>query len=292
MKQRTAARHARRFNPSCATMTLLLVSGASTALGAEPGVERSATTSNTPLLEEVIVRGAAVKRLELQTTSATGSRLGLTALETPATLEGIGNETMRARGLVSVTEAAESLVGVSSGENPGAPSAFSMRGFTDNQITSLRDGLRIGPASMVMRPQNTFNLERVEVLKGPASVLYGEGAIAGTVNAITKKPKLGGANSYELLASYGRYDTYQLGVGASGPIADDAGYRIDISRTASDGWVDRTPSNSNNFSASVLWAPGPDFDASVSLDSAAAAAKHCDSTDSWRGAHRRWASAG
>jgi len=217
-------------------------------------------------LQEVVVEGEAIKKLDLNTESATGSRLGLTALETPASLEGISTGTMRARGLVSVTEAAMTMVGVNSGENPGAPSAFSMRGFTDNQITSLRDGLQIGPASMVMRPQNAFNLERVEVLKGPASVLYGDGAIAGTINAITKKPRLGEPASYELLASYGRYDTYQLGAGLAGPIGESAAYRLDASRTSSDGWVDRTSSNSNNVTAAALWQLAPSFDISLSLD--------------------------
>lgn len=266
MKQHTATRKFRRFIPCGAAITVLLASETASALGEQESAATNGAASPTSLLEEVIVQGAAVKRLDLQSTTATGSRLELSALETPATLEGIDNESMRARGLVSVTEAAESLVGVNSGENPGAPSAFSMRGFTDNQITSLRDGLRIGPASMVMRPQNTFNLERVEVLKGPASVLYGEGAIAGTVNAIPKKPKLGHASAYEILASYGRYDSYQLGLGSGGSITDDAAYRIDISRTASDGWVHRTPSNSNNLSASVLWAASPALDATVSVD--------------------------
>jgi iron complex outermembrane receptor protein len=246
-----------------ATVSVLLAMGPLTAIAADS--PSPASTQGTPL-EEVVVQGAAIKKLDLNTESATGSRLGLTALETPATLEAIGTDTMRARGLVSVTEAAESMVGVNSGENPGAPSAFSMRGFTDNQITSLRDGLQIGPASMVMRPQNTFNLERVEVLKGPASVLYGEGAIAGTINAITKKPRIGAPGSYEFLASYGRYNSYQLGAGAGGSLGSDAAYRLDVSRTASDGWVDRTSSNSNNVTASVLWVATPTFNATVNLD--------------------------
>lgn len=247
-------------------LAVALVLGTTKALAAESSGDPVGQESNSPAIEEVVVESAAIRRLDLSSASGTGSRLGLSALETPAALEAIGNDTMRARGLVSVTEAAESLVGVNSGENPGAPSAFSMRGFTDDQITSLRDGLRYGAASMVMRPQNAFNLERVEVLKGPASVLYGQGAIAGTVNAIPKKPKLGAPGAYELLASYGRYDSYQLGVGAGGSLTPEAAYRLDISRTASDGWVDRTPSNSNNVTASVLWAVTSDLNATVSLD--------------------------
>lgn len=136
MKQSVENRGFHRFNTCGTTMTVLLASVATSALGADEISGPNAGASSAPPLEEVIVEGAAVKRLDLQSTTATGSRLELSALETPATLEGIGNESMRARGLVSVTEAAESLVGVNSGENPGAPSAFSMRGFTDNQITA------------------------------------------------------------------------------------------------------------------------------------------------------------
>ena len=218
------------------------------------------------VIEEIIVMGSVIRSLDLMSRSDTGSRLGLSAFEIPATIDVIGNETMRARGLLSVTEAVESLVGVTSGENPAGPSAFSMRGFTDNQITSLRDGLRIGAANMVMRPQNTFNLERVEVLKGPASVLYGEGAIAGTINAVTKKPKLGQATSHELLATYGSFDTYQVGFGTSGSFSERAVYRLDASRTGSSGWVDRTPSNSMNITAMLLGALSDTFEASVSFD--------------------------
>ena len=42
-------------------------------------------------------------------------------------------------------------------------------------------------SAAVMRPQNTFNLDRVEVLRRPSWVLNGQGAVAGTVNAITKR---------------------------------------------------------------------------------------------------------
>ncbi len=149
------------------------------------------------------------------------------------------------------------MVGVNSGENPGAPSAFSMRGFTDNQITSLRDGLQIGPASMVMRPQNAFNLERVEVLKGPASVLYGDGAIAGTINAITKKPRLDAAGQLRIARVLWALRQLPARRGLGGLLGDTAAYRLDASRTASDGWVDRTSSNSNNVTAAALWQLAP-----------------------------------
>ena len=217
-------------------------------------------------LEEIVVTGQAVQSLDLDSVSTTSSRLGLSSFDTPAAIDIIDSDTMTMRGLKSVTEAAESLVGVLSGEAPGEPSSFSMRGFQQNQISVLRDGLRAGPANMTMRPQNSFNLERVEILKGPSAVLYGEGAVAGTVNMVTKKPNLDQETEGEILLSYGRYGATEFGFGIRGPINDTTAYRFDIDQSSSDGWVDNTPSESLNATGSVLWALRDNLEFSISID--------------------------
>src|SRR5882762_1108854 len=142
------------------------------ALGAAADAQPTA-----PELSEVTVTAAKLRSLEQFT--PTGSRLGLSAQELPATLDVIDNDQMIGRGFVNVQQAADSQAGVTSGGSPGDQSQFSMRGFTGNQITTLRNGLYIGPSNMTSRDQNTFNVGSVEILKGPASVLYGQGAIAG-----------------------------------------------------------------------------------------------------------------
>lgn len=218
------------------------------------------------VIEEIIVNGQAVQSLDLDSIPNTSSRLGLSSFETPAAIDIIDSETMTARGFKSVTEAAESLVGVLSGEAPGEPSSFSMRGFQQNQISVLRDGLRAGPANMTMRPQNSFNLERVEILKGPSAVLYGEGAVAGTVNMVTKKAALDQKTASELLVSYGRYDSSEIAFGVRGPMTKNAAYRLDIDRSASDGWVDDTPSESLNITGSILWALKENLEVTISVD--------------------------
>ena len=139
------------------------------------------------VVEEIVVPGRAIDTLDLNSTSSTGSRLGLTVMETPASVELIDSSVMRARGYKSVADAVKSLPGVTSGESPAAPSTFSMRGFSRSSITVLRDGIWLGPANMVMRPQNTFNLDRIEVLRGPGSALHGQGVVGGTVNSVIKR---------------------------------------------------------------------------------------------------------
>ena len=117
-------------------------------------------------IEELIVLGRAINTPDMSATSRAGSSLGLSVMDTPASIELIDSSVMRARGYKSVSDAVKSLPGVVSSESPAAPSTFSMRGFSRSAVTVLRDGIWLGPANMVMRPQNTFNLDRIEVLRG------------------------------------------------------------------------------------------------------------------------------
>lgn len=204
-------------------------------------------------IEEIVVSGNPIGSLGLDQESETGSRLGLPLMEVPATVEIIEGDVMRARGYQKLADAVQSLPGVVSGESPAAPSMFSMRGFDRSQVTILRDGLWVGPANMVMRPQNTFNLAQVEVLRGPSSVLNGQGAVAGTVNAVSRSAGADEPRSFDAMASYGRFDTYQAGFGAGGALGDSVWYRADVSQFGSDGYVDRMDPESLNFTGSLYW---------------------------------------
>ena len=215
--------------------------------------------------EEVVVTGIR-SELALAEETDTGSRLGLTAMDVPASLNVIDSSVMEARGYQRISDAVETTPGVVVGQNPAAPSSFSMRGFTRSQITVLRDGIWLGPANMVMRPQNTFNLERVEVLRGPSSVLNGQGAVAGTVNAITKQATPTATTEWNALLSYGRFNTYQTSVGVNGPINDSLWYRLDFSSYGSDGHVERMNPSSSNATGSLLWRPDPRAELKFSFD--------------------------
>ena len=109
------------------------------------------STADNDVIEEIVVRGDIVGDLGLNAVSESASRLGLSLLETPASVDIISSDVMQARGYQTVTEAVGNLAGVVVGSHPSAPSEFSMRGFDRAQITVLRDGLWIGPSSMVTR---------------------------------------------------------------------------------------------------------------------------------------------
>ena len=192
-------------------------------------------------------------RIPLDEASTTGSRLGLKLNEIPASVDVVGAQAVRERGFTTVQEALESTPGVTGGGSPGDPNVFSLRGFTMNQITHLYDGLRAGPAGMTSRPLDAYHFERIEILRGPASVLYGEGAVAGAINFLPKRPDRAGFHG-DALVSYGSYDTTRAGIGLGGPIGE-AGlyYRLDLSHQRSNGWVDRTPYQYTNLTSALLW---------------------------------------
>ncbi len=79
------------------------------------------------------------------------------------------------------------MVGIISGESPSEPYSFSTRGFTRDSVKVLVNGISMGRSTMNMRPLSTGNLQRLEIIKGPSTVQYGQGAAGGTINMISKQ---------------------------------------------------------------------------------------------------------
>jgi iron complex outermembrane recepter protein len=189
----------------------------------KPGAEG---TVQTPLNTGVVAESA--------------SRLGLTPREIPATVEVVSQRTIREQGYRTVSDVAQGAVGVTSGDNPAEPSAFSMRGYTNSQINMLYNGIKIGPQNMTSRIMDTANLESVEFLKGPSSLLSGEGASGGAINLVTKQPHTGAIQN-EVDFSYDSLSSFRSHYGSGGSTnVQGLDYRFDISRSSLNGFVDDT----------------------------------------------------
>ena len=143
-----------------------------------------------PFLHRGADQGSAAQTpLNTETVAGSVSYLGLTARQTPATVEVIDQRTLTDRGLHTTTEAAQAARRGDGRRCPGAPASFSMRGFSGTQINTLYNGIKIGPSEMTGRVMDTANLEQIEILKGPASLMSGEGATGGAINYVTKRPQ-------------------------------------------------------------------------------------------------------
>lgn len=191
---------------------------------------------------------------------STGSNLDLTPFQTPASVNVITRAQIEERGEVNVMDAITRSAGISGAGHPGnSGSALSARGFTGStSVMRLYDGVRQYGGVGVSFPFDTWSVDRIEVLRGPASVIYGDGAIGGVVNVIPKKPTRGDIQN-EAQATIGTENTLRLGVGSGGAINDKLSYRVDLSGDRSDGWVDMGDSRNLTFSGALQLDVSSDF---------------------------------
>jgi iron complex outermembrane receptor protein len=214
-------------------------------------------------IDQVVVTGTRPEPLDKVTDA--GSRLGLSVRETPATIYTLDASAILGRGIHTVEDAARALPGVLAAFPPGDMGNFSVRGFTGNQISLLYNGFYYGPAMMIARPGASFNVDRVEVIKGPAAILYGNGAIGGAINVVTKQPQFG-RNETLAMASYGSFETYDLGVDLSRQVNDTLAVRAVAGGTGSAGYVHDDSSHTFEVNLGALWRPNDRFQALFSID--------------------------
>ena len=229
---------------------------------------RNQESSVPALLPPVTVYGTNLYRgLELDTPGSTGSRLGISARDLPLSVSNIDRNAMDQLGARTLLEAAQLAPGLTTAEPPSTPGYFSSRGFTGNDVVMLYDGLSFGPPSMVGHPEDMWKYARVEVLKGPSSLLYGEGALAGAVNYVPRSPNPE-RFEHEVFASYGSFNTSRLGLDSSGPLGTNGlSYRFDVSRQSSDGYVEETGHEYYDVSGALRYDPSDRLTLTFSFDS-------------------------
>lgn len=244
------------FQP-CASFALLLAA--------------SAMASASPVdLPDVTVQAHAVEEGEsdLHTSTTSGSRLQLSALQTPASTSSLSGPEVRGRNNLTVQDAVTRTPGISSIGSPGnGGTALSARGFTGHAATmQLYDGTRqyVG-AGTVTFPVDTWSVARIDVLRGPASVLYGEGATGAVINVLPKKPFAGEIRN-QLRLGYGSDDRRQAALDSGGSLNDALSYRFNINQQTRNGWVDRGDSDSVALSAALRWDAHEDLSFTLSHD--------------------------
>ncbi|MGW7772269.1 TonB-dependent receptor [Pseudomonas machongensis] len=190
---------------------------------------------------------------DLATPTQAGSRLNLSALETPASTTSITAEQIQQRANLTVQDAVTRSPGITSVGTPGnGNTALSARGFTGHSsVMTLFDGSRLytGAGTQTF-PVDPWMVERIDVIRGPASVLYGEGATGAVINVIPKKPFAGEIRNH-LRLGYGSWDRQQLGLDSGGSLSERLSYRVTVNKQEGNGWVDRTDSRSLALSAAL-----------------------------------------
>lgn len=236
------------------------VLGACTSLaqGEEPQQLPQVTVTATP----------DIGTIPLDAEAGTASRLGIPIKDMPASVEIVTQETMRERGDRTTIEAVEKTSGFTGGYTPATPGVFSVRGFSTNGVAILYNGVRVpGGTGMSNRILDIGNYDRIEVLRGPASVLYGEGAIGAAVNFISKEPTRSLA-PVEVDYSYGSFNSHRLHAGTGGPVSNSVAYRFDASASDTGSHVKGNRSELSQFTGSLLIRLAPTLDLTLEVDHA------------------------
>lgn len=158
--------------------------------------------------------------------SGTGTKTDTPLIEVPQSISVIGREELDARGAQRVMEALRYVPGVavdSWGVETRGTEWVLMRGFDVSDTATLVDGLRLGQSTWVNIQTETYGLERIEVLRGPASVTYGQVEAGGTIHRISKRPDANAPR--ELVVQTGSYGRKQLAADLGGVLNDDGTLR-------------------------------------------------------------------
>lgn len=220
-------------------------------------------------LPEVTVQEnrAASAALETDRPATTASHVGVRVLDLPASVSGVSAEQIDERADRGAVEAVTRTVGLSAAGTPGNGGlSFASRGFYGvNSVGIAEDGITLGVGSGTINyPSDTWGYERFEVLRGPASLMYGSGTMGATVNAIRKQPSR--ERSTELMLSGGNHGTARLGLGTTGAISDTLSYRVDAygARSGSDRGFD--DSKGGKLMSALRWQPRSDFTLDLTAD--------------------------
>ena len=219
-------------------------------------------------LETVEVFGRRIEGLGLSESTTAGSRLDLSPLLTPASIEVLAGDVIRQRGDSSIVESVTRATGITSEATPGdGGTALSARGFVGhNSIMHLVDGARLFVGSgTVTFPFDPWSVDRIEVLHGPASVMYGQGAIGGVINVVSRQPNTQ-AQEAQVELGFGEDQRSHAAVDLTGPLSEDWAYRFDVSYNQSDNWVDRADSDSLAIGGTLQWDVSDTLRLSLSYD--------------------------
>ena len=220
-------------------------------------------------LEEIIVTGqGGVGTIRLDAENSAGSRLGLSAFETPASVEIITSDEIATKGDYGALEAVTRSTGIASSASPAnGGTSIASRGFNGHGSTVYTyDGTRLYiVAGTVTFPADTWTLDRVEVLRGAGSVINGVGAVGTTINYVPKTPRLGDA-AFETMVAAGSFGMKRGAIGGGAQLTDKLAFRLDGAYQEEDGFVDRANEEREVLAGSLLYQATEDLSFRLSYD--------------------------
>jgi outer membrane receptor protein involved in Fe transport len=168
--------------------------------------------------------------------SGLATKSDMSLMETPAPVVIIDRELIESQGVDSLQDLVRNVSGLTqAGNNYGIGDNLVIRGLDANYTyDGMYGGAGLGNTFNPTR--SLTNVESVEVLKGPATGLYGIGSAGGVINLIEKKPEF--EAKHKVGVEVGQWDTYALSIDSTDAITDNLAYRVMAKTASSDGFRD------------------------------------------------------
>lgn len=157
-----------------------------------------------------------------------------------SSVSAVSGEALETQRIANVADLASVTPGLTFAPTPNATPVYTIRGvgFYDSSLASYPDVAvyidQFPLALPILSSLTGFDLERVEVLKGPQGTLFGNNATGGAINFVANKPTATFEAGTEF--SYGRFNTFEAKGYVSGPISDSLGARLAVKAENGDGW--------------------------------------------------------
>lgn len=188
------------------------------------------------------------------TRSLSATKTDTPILETPQSISVITADRIRDQGSLTIQDSLRYVSGMR-GEAYGIDSRGDSSLVRGTSPGVFLDGLQKGVGNYNNTRTDPFTLERIEVLKGPSSMLYGQSPVGGLLNLVSKRPQA--EQNSELQLQYGTFDRKQIAFDSTGPLDDEGTllYRVIAIQRDSDTQVDHVKDNRLLFMPSLTWRP-------------------------------------
>ncbi|EJE4186241.1 TonB-dependent receptor [Vibrio parahaemolyticus] len=220
---------------------LLTLTPLAVAIGSSlvvPSAVASEETNSTPSATETIQVYGHQYEGYAEHMPQSGTKTDVEWLDVPQAVSVVTKTEMQDRGAVRLMDALDGVAGVNNTLGEGSRDQFMIRGF-DSLNDMYRDGMRDDGTLQSYR--SLANVERVEIVKGPAGALYGRGSAGGIINLVTKRAN--GENFTHVKGSVGSNSQYVGQVDSSMAFSDKVNGRINLEYRQADSYVDHVDSN-------------------------------------------------
>ena len=177
-------------------------------------VAESPEPGNGSILDGTIFQSPPAKGYNAES-STTGSLINVAAIDMPATVSVVPQAVLQDQQVLNIDDLLRDVPGAVKVSDTDRPDAFFLRGF----LVTSRDYRKDGFLDPTYTPRDFADVQRVEVLQGPSSVLYGAGQPSGSVNLITKNPMAERMQAATM--QFGSFGLQRYTVDSTGPMNED-----------------------------------------------------------------------